>query len=157
MTSTSQYVGVLMSWIEDKQALFQWAGPGFRYPYDLASFSEDLQLDKMESYGLVDGEKLLAFGQWYSRWQCRHLSRLIVAPDYRGKRINQQKVSHHLINGLIEQAGRSDPQLVKQPSSLFVLADNGPAVRAYQQLGFRACSPLEPIPIENCLYMRRAA
>ncbi|QLE85310.1 GNAT family N-acetyltransferase [Shewanella sp. Scap07] len=152
-----QHITTLMSWIDDEAALYQWGGPGFRYPYDEQSFSDDLQLSKMASYALVDNGELVAFGQWYPRWHCIHLSRLIVAPNFRGKRKNGEKFSHLLVNQLVKVAlGNTDILPGCQTSSLFVLAYNKAALKSYQQLGFEVWSCPEPLPIEDCLYMRRS-
>lgn len=72
----------LMSWFSTEEELSIWSGPGFRYPFDLSSFKEDLKLDSLKSFSFVSHErKLLAFGQYYPRLGKCHLGRLVVNPN----------------------------------------------------------------------------
>lgn len=71
-----------MSWFSTEEELSIWSGPGFRYPFDLSSFKEDLKLDSLKSFSFVSHErKLLAFGQYYPRLGKCHLGRLVVNPN----------------------------------------------------------------------------
>ena len=161
LTQVSQdHVLQMMSWFNDADSLFAWAGPGFRYPFTHDSFTEDLKLDTLVSFSLVthDGE-LAGFGQCYLRHDECHLGRLLIAPNFRGKRcqIGPQaslKVSHILIHQLIEQGCKElGVTLIPGSVSLFVLNHNLAALNLYLSLGFVESLYPEPIPIDNCIYM----
>ena len=58
----------MMSWFTNEADLKQWSGPGFRYPFDLSTFTEDLKINPTNSFSLVSEEgELLGFGQYYQR------------------------------------------------------------------------------------------
>lgn len=148
-------IQIMMTWIKDERELSAWAGPYFRYPFTLDSFTEDLRLRELTSYCLLgsnfaapnDPDDLLAFGQFYQRLDKCHLARLLVAPKQRGKGL--AKV---LIKSLSE-LGRQRFGL--DGDSLFVLPDNTAAIRAYTRIGFEVVDYPEQPPLEGCLYMIR--
>ncbi|WDD99301.1 GNAT family N-acetyltransferase [Thalassomonas actiniarum] len=136
----------IMSWFSSEQELNLWSGPNFRYPYNLSSFTEDLKLDQLHSFSLVTAEnEFCAFGQYYLRLGKCHLGRLIVNPESRGQGIASQ-LMHRLCD-----AGLA--QLKVKACSLFVLADNEKAIKAYEKFGFAFTDYPEEITLENCLYM----
>lgn len=136
----------LMSWFSNEDEVSIWSGPNFRYPFNLNTFKNDLNLDVLNSFSLVTNEgDLLAFGQYYLRLGKCHLGRLVVNPNLRGKGI-----ASHLINKL-STLGKSD--LNTDSCSLFVLRHNKSAIHAYTKLGFLIADYPEKIPLENCLYM----
>lgn len=136
----------MMSWFSNEQELADWSGPNFRYPFNLSSFVEDLKLNTLSSFALVSDEtEFLAFGQYYQRLGKCHLGRLVVNPKFRGKGI-VSKLMHHLCElGLKE--------LNVNECSLFVLAHNDNAIKAYEKFGFSFTQYPEKMPLENCLYM----
>ncbi|MBX2847630.1 MAG: GNAT family N-acetyltransferase [Acidiferrobacterales bacterium] len=135
-----------MTWFNDELSLRDWAGPGFRYPYDTYTFTADLKLAKLASFSLLDeSNTLLAFGQYYLRLGCCHLGRLAVSPDYRKKGVGQLLLNRLSTHGL-ESLGVAS-------LSLFVLDHNHDAIRSYRRFGFRFVDYPEEIPIEGCLYM----
>lgn len=149
-------IQVMMSWINDQRELSNWAGPNFRYPFTLMSFTEDLRLGELSSYCLAstnveatnDADNLLAFGQFYQRLDKCHLARLLVAPKHRG-------------NGLVKVLIQSLSELGRREfgldgDSLFVLPDNTAAIRAYTSVGFEVLDYPEQSPLEGCLYMTRS-
>ncbi|MCV6611270.1 MAG: GNAT family N-acetyltransferase [Amphritea sp.] len=143
---TESHLQSMMEWFPDQQTLKDWAGPGFRYPYDEMTFREDLNLDQLVSRALVsDGGELLGFGQFYSRLGRCHLGRLVVNPGCRG-----QGVVDELINQL---AALGMPALQTTECSLFVLQHNRAAVHAYQRNGFEQADYPEQSPMDNCIYM----
>ena len=147
LTSPSQaHILELMSWFSDADALLQWAGPGFRFPFDLTSFQEDLKANPDTAFALVSptGE-LLGFGQYYQRLDKCHLGRLVINPAHRG-----QGLACELIQGISEVGSQA---LAVKQCSLFVLAHNQAAIRAYQKAGFILTDYPEPLPLANCLYM----
>ena len=138
----------IMSWFSTEEELSIWSGPGFRYPFDLSSFKNDLKLDSLKSFSLVSVEgNLLAFGQYYLRLDKCHLGRLIVNPNFRG-----QGIASHLIQKL-GVLGKTE--LKTDSCSLFVLGHNKSAIQAYTKLGFSMADYPEEIPLKNCFYMVR--
>ena len=136
----------IMSWFSTEEELSIWSGPGFRYPFDLSSFKNDLKLDSLKSFSLVSVEgNLLAFGQYYLRLDKCHLGRLIVNPNFRG-----QGIASHLIQKL-GVLGKTE--LKTDSCSLFVLGHNKSAIQAYTKLGFSMADYPDEIPLEDCLYM----
>ncbi|MBQ4863575.1 GNAT family N-acetyltransferase [Pseudoalteromonas sp. MMG013] len=143
---TEKQLRTLMLWFEDKQAVREWAGPSFPFPFNFESFKENLNLNKVSSYVLVDNkEECFAFGQVYERLGRCHLGRLSVSPQHRG-----EGIANHLISLLIKQ-GRTLFHL--EEVSLFVLMHNLSAIRAYEKAGFRFATYPGTIPYNECLYM----
>lgn len=153
---TQELIQEMMSWINDERELSVWAGPNFRYPFTLKSFTEDLQLGELSSYCLSssdvkaanDADALLAFGQFYQRLDKCHLARLLVAPQQRG-------------NGLVKVLIKSLSACGRQKfgldgDSLFVLPENTAAIRAYTSIGFEVLEYPEQSPLKDCLYMIRS-
>ena len=146
VSPNQSHLAEISGWVTNQADLIKWAGPGFRYPFTIETFTEDLNLERLASYCLIDErEQLLAFGQCYQRIGRCHLGRLIVNPTLRGQGIAKQ-----LINKLMD-SGFNAFNTVE--ASLFVLADNESAIKAYTKLGFLLSEYPEPIPIDNCLYM----
>ena len=136
----------MMSWFSSEQDLTDWSGPNFRYPYDISSFIEDLKFSTLNSFALVSNEsEFLAFGQYYQRLGRCHLGRLIVNPKFRGKGIASE-LMHHICELGVKQ-------LKVKECSLFVLAHNNNAIKAYQKFGFSFASYPDEVPLKNCLYM----
>ncbi|MCE0557975.1 GNAT family N-acetyltransferase [Motilimonas sp. E26] len=143
---TEQHLVAMMSWFSNQQTLTEWSGPNFRYPFNLASFTDDLNLNKLSSYALLsDRSEFLAFGQYYQRLNKCHLGRLIVNPKFRGYGIAAKLMSHLSEQGL--------KQLKVNDISLFVLAHNAKAIKAYEKFGFSFTDYPDEMPLENCLYM----
>lgn len=119
----------LMSWFNSEAELLLWAGPGFRFPFDTASFTQDLNYQQLASYVLqADDGTLLGFGQFSLQHGCCHLSRLVINPGMRG---------HGLIQILLLALCRTGQQQLNVPTvSLFVFNSNTAAVNAYLQAGF---------------------
>ena len=117
------HVSTMMTWFDSEQAVQDWAGPHFTYPYDQERFVTGLQLDKLTSFALLTEQgKLVGFGQYYLRLGRCHLGRLVVTPCQRG-----QGVASTLLTQLSE-LGKAD--LAVSECSLFVLAHNDAARKA---------------------------
>ena len=144
---TDDYLSTLMSWFTDNEVDFHaWSGPGFRYPYTVESFKQDLKYDELASYVLISpDQQLLAFGQYYLRLEKCHLGRLVVNPNKRGQALGGELL-HKLCQIGIEQ-------LQVTSCSLFVFTDNQSAIKAYQKFGFVVAQYPEQMPIDNCYYM----
>ncbi|GJM13199.1 MAG: hypothetical protein DHS20C12_16020 [Pseudohongiella sp.] len=138
----------IMSWISSEQETVDWAGPDFRYPFDAGSFAEDLKLESLRSFSLVDRGEFLAFGQYYLRIGRCHLARLIVKPDARGRGI-----ANRLLSLLCDEGTRV---LEVEECSLFVKADNENAIKAYSGFGFVLAKYPEEMFLENSQYMIRS-
>lgn len=142
----TSHIENLMKWFSCEQVLRDWAGPNFRYPYDLASFSADLNLDSLKAFSLIDNKSnLLAFGQYYLRLNRCHLARLVVSPNFRGQGIAKELMMRLSELGMAE--------LKVNSCSLFVLKHNKSAIKAYKKFGFSESDYPDKLPIENCMYM----
>ncbi len=120
----------LMTWFSDPGLAYQWGGPGLRFPFDTASFKEDVHFDEMATYVYRGNDgSLTAFGQFYEKSGRCHLARLAVNPTVRGQGTGQKFVAELLQRGLAE--------LKLETASLFVLKTNAAAIHCYRKLGFR--------------------
>lgn len=147
---SKEHLTEMMTWFDSEHQVEDWAGPNFRYPYDLDTFTEDIRLDSLDSFALFDNEaNLVAFGQCYQRLNRCHLGRLAVAPEQRGNNIIAELMTR-LIDFGTEKFNASS-------SSLFVMEHNSAAISAYKKFGFESTDYPEPIPFENCLYMIKGA
>lgn len=147
VTAYDKYIVELMQWFESEYELRLWSGGDFNYPFDLASFKRDACIHSLCSKVLLSATgELLAFGQYYLRLGHCHLARLVVNPHMRGQ---------GLVAVLIEELSRVGKcELgVLSSCSLFVMADNTPAIKAYSKLGFKFAAHPKPMTIDNCLYM----
>lgn len=157
---TSLHISEMMSWFTDAVSLAFWAGPGFRYPFTDHTFIDDLSLDSVASFSLVNHEgELAGFGQYYRRNGKCHFARLVIAPIFRGQTCQTEpfvskKFSHILIQQLSEH-GCSKLAIEPSPEavSLFVLNGNLPAINLYLSLGFVKQDDAESMPIDNRIYM----
>jgi ribosomal protein S18 acetylase RimI-like enzyme len=144
--ATEENLFELMQWFTSVENAFDWSGPGFRYPFEIDSFKQDLKVDTLSSYCLIDSENnMLAFGQYYLRAERCHLGRLVVNPKYRGNGL-----ASILITQLTE---KGTTQLSTKDCSLFVLQHNTSAIKAYEKFGFYKTDYHEEIPLEHCDYM----
>jgi len=141
-----EHYSELMSWFSTEEELNLWSGPNFTYPFDLTTFKRDLKGETLKSYSLITHEgDFLAFGQYYLRLERCHLGRLVVNPHFRG-----QGIAAYLIDKLSD-LGKS--ALNTNSCSLFVLAQNVSAIKAYTKLGFTRVEYPQTMPLANCLYM----
>jgi len=136
----------MMDWFSSEDELLDWSGPHFRYPYNVSSFVEDLNINQLNSFSLISSKsEFLAFGQYYQRLGKCHLGRLIVNPQYRGKGFACVLIQQ------LSELGMKELEVKK--CSLFVLAHNKSAIRAYEKYGFSFAHYPDEIPLEHCLYM----
>lgn len=146
---TPLHIELLRTWCVSKIEIERWAGPNFRYPHNFQSFLEDLKLEVLPSYVLInENEQMIAFGQFYERLQHCHLGRLVVNPIFR-----RQGAAKVLIEEL-SKLGKKSLNLCSL--SLFVLSDNKSALSLYKSLGFVEKDYPEKIPLENCLYLTKS-
>ncbi len=148
LTCTPLHLEFLRTWCNSKKEIEQWAGPNFRFPHSSQTFIEDIKLDVLPSYVLInENEQIVAFGQFYERLRHCHLGRLIVNPIFR-----KQGAAKVLIEEL-SILGKETLNL--RYLSLFVLSDNKHALTLYKNLGFVEKDYPEEIPLENCLYLTK--
>lgn len=121
----------LMRWIPDAEAADRWSGPFLRFPFTSETFREDLRLDKVDSWALVNrAGDLVGFGQVHERYGRNHLGRLAVHPDRRGSGLG------HLLVAELMQRGAEHPGHAE--FGLYVYPDNAAALRCYRAAGFVA-------------------
>lgn len=137
----------LMSWFPDAASVDRWGGPFFRYPFDAASFDEDLRWRTMASRVLEGpGRELLGFGQFYVRHARMNLARLAVHPANRGRGHGLR-----LVRLLMAEA---HADLGLEEFSLFVYRDNLPAIGCYRAAGFAEAPYPEGDPLaDRAIYM----
>lgn len=129
MPSTTAEISVLMNWFPSQDAVRNWGGPAFTFPYTRESFIEDIRWSRVRSFSLQDATGLLvAFGQLYERSGRIHLSRLAVRPGLRGRGFGKRLI------GLLLAEGRR--LYGDQDFSLFVRRNNEHAQQCYTSLGF---------------------
>ena len=118
-----------MIWFPDAAAADRWSGPFLRFPFTEASFLEDLRLDQVDSWALVDEQNdLIGFGQVYERYGRNHLGRIAVHPGRRGQGLGHQLLSELLRKGA-EHPGHAE-------FGLYVYPENEAALRCYRAAGF---------------------
>lgn len=136
----------LQGWFAEAASCRRWGGPDFRHPFTARSFREDMDVDALASFALVDeADALLGVGQYDRRWGRCHLARLAVAPNRRGGGLGTE-----LVRRLARRGGDA---LGVATCSLFVFPDN-PAVSLYRRLGFvEAASPAGERGPAGCRYL----
>lgn len=144
-------VDALMRWFPDERSTREWGGPFVRYPFDAASFREDLRWASVASMVQRDEtDDLLAFGQYYARYDRMHLARLAVNPTLRGRGLGRDFISR------LMQVAQADMALAE--FSLFVYRDNERACRCYASLGFCPAPYPDGAPLGGeAIYMTRPA
>lgn len=136
--ATAADAEVISTWIASAEELLVFAGPKLRFPLqgqDLLATSEDgWQVRSL----VVDGQ-LVATGSFTLRDGAVHIGRLLVDPEQRG-----QGLGRLLVTELLEHARLHSPELARSlRATLNVFADNLPARRLYESLGFRVAAESE--------------
>jgi ribosomal protein S18 acetylase RimI-like enzyme len=135
----------LMAWFPDARSLLTWGGPAFRHPFTPESFREDSKIDEPDSWSLVGGDRLAAFGQCYLRVGRCHFGRIGVAPAARGSGLGTRLLRDVAREGISKFGERE--------LSLFVRRDNEAAHRLYLRLGFREVPYPDPGFMADSRYM----
>ncbi|HPC59968.1 MAG TPA: GNAT family N-acetyltransferase [Verrucomicrobiota bacterium] len=149
-TATESHVLEIMGWFPDLESCRRWGGPDLRFPFTEATFKHDVRWREVPSFALVAADnELLGFGQYYLRLGRCHLARLVIAPARRGRRLGALLIAELCRRGCLE--------LGVSACSLFVMADNAPAIRLYTRMGFVPQPYPEPLPFEGTLYLVAAA
>lgn len=122
-----------MSWLPDAQAHSTWCGARFRYPLDEAQLDRYLETGRGQAriFTALDGAGTAVGHVEISHiWPhlSSRLSRVLVAPDARGKGIGATMVGRALALSFSEHnVDRID---------LGVAVDNAAAIGCYRKLGF---------------------
>ncbi len=141
------HLNQLMTWFCSAEECTRWGGPGFRFPYNEISFTEDLRWEEFYSFALItESGQMVAFGQLFEKYNRIHLARLVVDPAQRRKGYGIMLIEKMLMVG---------PSLIEQEAySLNVYADNEAAISCYHQLGFEVIpSPEQDPRFATCLFM----
>jgi len=134
-----------MTWFKDKQQFTDWAGPKVHYPFTPASFAQDLQINTINSFAMVDkDDTLIGFGQYYLRHNKCHLARLVISPNRRGEGLITPLIQHLQLD--------AKHSIGTIQSSLFVYQHNIAAIKAYQRLGFEVAQYPDD-SMSACMYM----
>lgn len=135
----------LSGWFLTESEAKNWGGPSIHFPLSLKQLKIDIEWDVAHSYALVDEDgNLLGFGQVFNKFGCKHLGRIVLSPEMRGR-----KLGYKLMAALLDSAGTNDVSF-----SLFVYEDNIPAKSLYESIGFEVRAYPEGQPgIKDCIFM----
>ena len=147
--ANEQDLVVLASWFPTEKEAKNWGGPSIHFPISSKQLKIDIDWDTADSYALTDeAGRLIGFGQAFSKYGFRHLGRIALAPEMRGK-----KLSYSLMAALFESTGSEDMGF-----SLFVYEDNVSALKLYKHLGFVVQEFPDGKPeIKGCIFMVKKA
>ena len=137
-------VGVI-SWFLTETEVKTWGGPKIHFPLSLDQLKIDIEWDVAESYAFIDElGNLLGFAQVLNKFGFKHLGRIAISPEMRGKKLGYELMTALLNLTFIEGVG----------FSLFVYKDNIPAKKLYDSLGFAVQEyPNEQPKIKGCIFM----
>ena len=135
----------ICTWVTDAATCRQWAGPSIVFPLHADLLQADLTKDGQESFSLVNGERVVAFGQyWTIEPEAVHIGRVIVSPRCRDKGIGR-----HFVEALIARAMDSTGAV---RVTLRVASGNGRAQTLYESMGFQ---PVAGRSGADVLFMQR--
>jgi GNAT superfamily N-acetyltransferase len=135
----------LSDWFLTESEAKNWGGPSIHFPLSLKQLKIDIEWDVAHSYALVDKSGcFIGFAQAFNKFGCKHLGRIVVSPQMRGK-----KLGYKLMVALLGFAGTNDVSF-----SLFVYDHNIPAKKLYENIGFEVRAyPEEQPEIKDCVFM----
>lgn len=130
-------VKTLLSWIKSEEALMQWAGPIFTWPITQSCFRRHLKSSKTESpalypFGLYRNSVILGYCELSDhrrRFNCANVSRVIISPGRRNRKLGQYMVGRLLTFGF--------EQLCLNRIGLGVFDFNAAAIKCYTKIGFK--------------------
>lgn len=133
--TTLQGARLVAGWVNTAEELLVFAGPKLSFPLDPQALL-DTAVDGWQLRSLwVDGQ-LVGTGSFTLRDESIHLGRLLVDPQRRG-----QGLGRVLVTELLVHARLQSPELARcLRATLNVFADNLPARRLYESLGFRVAA-----------------
>ena len=143
--ANEQDLAELSGWFLTESEAKNWGGPSIHFPLSLEQLKIDIEWDVAQSYALVDeGGSLLGFAQVFDKFDCKHLGRIVVSPETRGR-----KLGYKFMAALLYSASRDGVSF-----SLFVYEDNIPAKNLYESIGFEVRPYPERQPeIKDCIFM----
>ena len=117
----------LSGWFSSKSEVKNWGGASIHLPLTLKQLKIDIEWNSAQSLALIDNNDLIGFAQFFDKFGFKHLGRIVVSPEMRGKRIG-----YTLMAALLDFAGTPEINF-----SLFVYEDNIPAKKLYESIGFK--------------------
>jgi len=141
----------VMGWFPDEDAVNDWSGPRFRFPFTGETFREDCRTNLGTSYVLRNSNnELAAFGQSYERDGRGHLARLVSNPAFRRQGAGRQLIQ--MIIAVLETTHNYDEY------SLFVYRHNTSAYECYRSLGFAVKDYPDDAPMrDECYFLTKRA
>lgn len=137
--ATAADAEVISTWVSTAEELLVFAGPTLRFPLageELLATSED----GWQVRSLVADGQLVATGSFILCDGAVHIGRLLVDPERRG-----QGLGRVLVTQLLDHARLHSPEHARaMRATLNVFADNLPARRLYESLGFRMVAESAP-------------
>ncbi len=119
----------LSGWFLSKSEVKNWGGASIHFPLILEQLKIGLEWNTAHSLALVGNHyDLIGFAQIFDKFCFKHLGRIIVSPEMRGK-----KIGYTLMTALLDPDGTTDVNF-----SLFVYEDNIAAKRLYENIGFKS-------------------
>ncbi len=143
--ANEQDLAELSGWFLTESEAINWGGPSIHFPLSLEQLKIDIEWDIADSYALVEeGGNLLGFAQAFNKFGCKHLGRIVISPEMRGR-----KLGYKLMADLFNAAGTDGVNF-----SLFVYEDNIPAKYLYERIGFVVQAyPEGKAEIDDCIFM----
>jgi ribosomal protein S18 acetylase RimI-like enzyme len=135
----------LVGWFLTETEAKNWGGPSIHFPLSLEQLKIDIKWDVADSYSLIDeGGNLLGFAQAFNKFGHKHLGRIAVSPEMRGKKTGFDFLTTLMNSTVIDGVS----------FSLFVYEDNIPAKSLYDSLGFVVQAYPDGQPEkEGCVFM----
>ena len=135
----------LSGWFLTESEAKNWGGPSIHFPMCQEQLKIDIEWNVADSYALIDDyNNLLGFAQAFDKFGYKHLGRIAISPEMRGK-----KLGYKLMAALLNSTAVDGMSF-----SLFVYKDNIPARKLYDSLGFVGQAYPDGQPeIEGCLFM----
>lgn len=127
----------LISWVNSKEMLMQFAGPGFTFPLTAEQIDVSLEDQKRFAFKVTDtiSKSMIGYGEIYFKETTVFLGRIIIGE----KKLRGQGIGLSIINQLTSHALKRFPQTNIE---LNVFDWNTAAIRCYEKAGF-VINPLE--------------
>ncbi len=143
--ATTEDLNIICSWFKTETDVRLWGGLSLTFPLEIEKVKKTIEWSDGSSYSFFDKKNcLIGFAQVFDKFGCNHLSRIVLTPDLRGK-----KISYELLKLLIDSTENT-----QDCYSLFVYEQNISALKLYKRLGFTRHE--YPVGIENkegCIFM----